>query len=131
MITELLKMSACEVVDALKRGEITSSDILSDLENRHLEIDPVVNALPTTCFDRAFKQAMNLEEQLAKKTSKKNQTLHGLPIPIKDSYRVEGVRTTFGSKAYEHYKPEASDVIVDIIEKAGGIVFAKIKYSRV
>ena len=125
MITELLKMSACEVVDALKRGEITSSDILSDLENRHLEIDPVVNALPTTCFDRAFKQAMNLEQQLAKKTSKKNQTLHGLPIPIKDSYRVEGVRTTFGSKAYEHYKPEASDVIVDIIEKAGGIVFAK------
>ena len=48
MITELLKMSACEVVDELKRGEITSSDILSDLENRHLEIDPVVNALPTT-----------------------------------------------------------------------------------
>ena len=125
MITELLKMSACEVVDALKRGEITSSDILSDLENRHLEIDPVVNALPTTCFDRAFKQAMNSEEQLTKKTSKTNQTLHGLPIPIKDSYRVEGVRTTFGSKAYEHYKPEASDVIVDIIEKAGGIVFAK------
>ena len=60
MITELLKMSACEVVDALNRGEITSSDILSDIENRHLEIDPVVNALPTTCFDRAFKQAMNL-----------------------------------------------------------------------
>ena len=70
MITELLKMSACEVVDALQRGEITSSDILSDLKNRHLEIDPVVNALPTTCFERAFKQAMNLEEQLTKKTSK-------------------------------------------------------------
>ena len=103
--------------------------ILSDLKNRHLEIAPVVNALPTTCFDRAFKQAMNLEEQLTKKTSKTNQTLHGLPIPIKDSYRVEGVRTTFGSKAYEHYLPEASDVIVDIIEKAGGIVFAKSKLN--
>ena len=88
MITELLKMSACEVVDALKRGEITSSDILSDLENRHLEIDPVVNALPTTCFDRAFKQAMNLEEQLAKKTSKKSN-LTWATNSNKGSYRVE------------------------------------------
>ena len=32
MITELLKMSGCEVVDALKRGDIKSSDILSDLK---------------------------------------------------------------------------------------------------
>ena len=106
MITELLKMSACEVVDSLKRGDITSSDILSDLKNRHLEIDPVVNALPTTCFDRAFKQAMNPEEKLTKKKLKLNKTLHGLPIPIKDSYRVEGVRTTFGSKAFENYISE-------------------------
>ena len=109
MISELLKMSACEVVDALKRGDITSSDILVDLKNRHLEIDPVVNALPTTCFDRAFKQAMDSEARITKTTSKINKTLHGLPIPIKDSYRVEGVRTTFGSKAYAHYIPEASD----------------------
>ena len=37
MITELLKMSACEVVDALKRGEITSSDILlNNWKDKHL-----------------------------------------------------------------------------------------------
>ena len=53
------------------------------------------------------------------------EPLFGLPIPIKDTYRVSGVRTTYGSKAYENYIPDFSDITVSIIEQAGGIIFAK------
>ena len=49
----------------------------------------------------------------------------GLPIPIKDSYAVAGVRTTFGSLAYADHVPSRSDYLVEAIEAAGGIVFAK------
>ena len=125
MLTELLKLSACEVVDALKRRDIKPSEILIDLEYRHNYIDRLVNALPTTFFDRALNLAWDLENKSSKKFRNSRQPLNGLPVPVKDSYRVAGVRTTFGSKVYEFYVPETSDIIVKTIEDSGGIIFAK------
>ena len=125
MITELLKMSACSLVDALKKREVKQSEILKDLENRHQEVDGILNALPTTCFERAFEAASKLEDIKGIKFLDTFRPLFGLPIPIKDSYRVAGVRTTYGSKAYANYIPDSSDISVSTIEKSGGIVFAK------
>ena len=125
MITELLKMSACSLVDVLKNRDVKQSEILKDLENRHQEVDGFVNALPTTCFEKAFDRAAKFEKMEGKKFLDTCRPLFGLPIPIKDSYNVAGVRTTYGSKAYENYIPDSSDITVDTIEKSGGIVFAK------
>tara|TARA_B100001057_G_scaffold113539_1_gene111837 strand:+ start:1397 stop:2830 length:1434 start_codon:yes stop_codon:yes gene_type:complete len=125
MITEILKMSACSLVDALKNRQVFQSEILQDLKIRHQQIDGVLNALPTTCFERAFSAATKIENLSEKQFYDTCRPLFGLPIPIKDSYSVSGVRTTYGSKAYENYIPDSSDIIVNTIEKAGGIVFAK------
>ena len=125
MITEILKMSACSLVDALENREVLQSEILKDLKIRHEKIDGVVNALPTTCFERAFNAATKIENMNKKQLSDTCRPLFGLPIPIKDSYCVADVRTTYGSKAFENYIPDFSDITVNIIEKAGGIVFAK------
>jgi amidase len=51
--------------------------------------------------------------------------LAGLPIPIKDAYAVEGVRTTHASLAFADHVPSHSDYLVDAIEEAGGVVFAR------
>ena len=86
------------------------SEILKDLENRHQEVDGFVNALPTTCFEKAFDRAARFEKMEGKKFLDTCRPLFGLPIPIKDSYNVAGVRTTYGSKAYENYIPDSSDI---------------------
>ena len=67
MITELLKMSACSLVDALKNRDVKQSEILRDLENRHRGVDGLLNALPTTCFEKAFERASRLEKMEGKK----------------------------------------------------------------
>src|SRR5674536_131671 len=44
--------------------------------------------------------------------------LEGVPITIKDLIPVKGVRTTFGSKLFEDYVPEADAVLVERIKEA-------------
>jgi hypothetical protein len=50
--------------------------------------------------------------------------LAGMPIPIKDLKNVAGVRSTQGSPIFKDHIPEKSDVLVEHLEAAGGIVYA-------
>ncbi len=52
-MTDLIARTATEIVEALKRGEITPLDCLDALEKRIEAVDGTVNALPVRCFDRA------------------------------------------------------------------------------
>ena len=79
-------------------------------------IDPIVNALPIRCFERATKQAY---------TADPNSLLAGLPIAVKDYNDIGGVRTTYGSPIYTDYVPKTSDATVSRLEENGAIPIAK------
>ncbi len=113
-------MAATRVVERLKAGEVSALELLDALESRIQAVDPVVNALPVLCFDRARDQARQLQ-----KTGRSNSVLAGLPVAIKDLNEVSGVRTTFGSLVYKDHVPACSDLLVEHIEQAGGLVYAK------
>lgn len=119
--SELVKQSACAVVDLLKSEEVTPLDLLEALEARISEVDRQVNALPTLCFDRARANAKKLMEKPAADRGR----LAGLPVPIKDLTEVAGVRTTYGSPIFANYVPEQSDILVENLEREGGVVYAK------
>src|SRR6202042_1734406 len=51
--------------------------------------------------------------------------LAGLPIPIKDLTNVAGVKTTQGSPIYKDTIPAHSDIVVELLESNGGVVYAK------
>lgn len=115
------KLSAHEVVDALRNDEVTPSRLLEQLEDRIAAVDAQVNALPTRCFNRAKLAAVELE----RKPPEARGILAGLPIAIKDSVPVSGVRTTYGSKVFKDCIPDHSDILVETLEQQGAIVFAK------
>jgi amidase len=119
--TSLTRLSACEVVDLLRRREITPVDCLDALEARIAATEPHVNALPTLCLDRARDHALALKDRPAEERG----VLQGLPVPIKDLTDVAGVRTTYGSPIFAGHVPERSDIMVERIEAEGGIVYAK------
>lgn len=121
MPDEHWNLSACEAVDQLKDGALKPAELLTALAERTAAVNPTINALPTLCFDRAHAVCREIE------TSGKAFTapLHGLPVPIKDSYEVEGVRTTWGSLAFKDHVAQRSDYAVQSIENAGGVVYAK------
>lgn len=118
---ELLQATACDIVDRLRRNDISTHDLLDALEARIGEVDGKVNALPTLCFDRARAHA----DALAKKPGDQRSLLAGLPIPIKDLTEVEGVLTTQGSPIFRDTIPAQSDVLVRHLETNGAVVYAK------
>lgn len=117
----LIGKDARSVVASLGRGEITPHDLLDALEARIAEVDPLVNALPTLCFDRARAAA----DRLMARPVAERGLLAGLPVPIKDLTDVGGVRTTYGSAAFSGHVPQSSNLLVERLEESGGIVYAK------
>ncbi|ANY77383.1 amidase [Microvirga ossetica] len=118
---DLIKLTACAVVDLLRRGEVTPFDCLDALEARLAAVDSAVNALPILCFERAREQA----RRLMQRPPNERGLLAGLPVPIKDLTDVAGVRTTYGSPIFADFVPEASDILVNTIEAEGGLIYAK------
>ena len=117
MTNELIKLSAREVHRLLRDKDISPLQLLDALEERIAEVDQAVNAVPTLCFDRARERARSRDFSTL--------PLAGIPVAIKDLIAVAGVRTTWGSMAYRDHVPETSDLLVERIEAAGGIVYAK------
>jgi amidase len=118
---ELLQATACDIVDRLRRHDISPHDLLDALEARIGEVDGQINALPTLCFDRARKHA----DLLSSKPTNERGVLAGLPVPIKDLTEVEGVLTTQGSPIFRNHISTRSDIVVDRLEASGAVIYAK------
>jgi amidase len=118
---ELIKATACAVVDKLNAGQVSPLDLLDVLEKRIAEVDGAINALPTLCFDRARKNA----KELMKKPAGERGVLAGLPVPIKDLTNVAGVLTTQGSPIFKDTVPAQSDIMVERLESNGAVIYAK------
>lgn len=116
---ELWKMSATEVVRALRQGDLEPKDAIEAAISRIEAVDGDVNALPIHCFERAFDQA--------KKISPSDDPRHlaGLPIGVKDYNDVGGVQTTYGSPIYAENVPATSDATIAMLEERGAIPIAK------
>ena len=118
---EVVRETACAIVDKLNSGEVTPLDLLDVLEQRIGEVDGKVNALPTLCFDRARIHAKGL----MKKPLGDRGLLAGLPVPIKDLVHVEGVKNTQGSPIFKDAISAHSDIVVEHLEACGAVIYAK------
>lgn len=117
---ELCQMEAHQVVALLRKGDLSPDELIDASQARLEQVEPLVNAVPVTCWDRARTKA----ETLSGPTDHPGW-LAGLPIGIKDLTPVEGVRSTFGTKALSDNIPKASDPIVTRLETRGGLVIGK------
>jgi len=118
---ELITKNATDVVELLRREEVTPLDLLDTLEQRISDVDGTVNALPTVCLDRARMKA----SALMQKPLAERGVLCGMPVAIKDLEPVEGVLSTWGSPIYADFVPSGSDCLVEMVEANGGVIYAK------
>jgi len=118
MTDELFRLSAVDAVARLRAGDLTPLDLIDAVEQRAAQVNPAVNALVTSCFDRARDHARRVMMQPAAQRG----MLAGLPIAIKDLNDVAGVRTTYGSPIFADNVPEVSDIMVQALEGHGGVV---------
>src|SRR5260221_5992645 len=100
-MTELWRLSAREVGARLRKRELKPSELIDVALARIAAVGAPVNALPTLCAERARATA----QRLPTAASDDPGWLAGLPIAIKDTADVAGVRTTYGSPIYAAHVP--------------------------
>ncbi|MDB5811048.1 MAG: amidase [Betaproteobacteria bacterium] len=121
--TALLTESSVELRRRIGSKEISPVELLEACIERIAEINPAVNAVTATCYERARKEA-----KAAEKAAQKGEPLgllHGLPTGIKDLEETGGLLTTFGSQLYRDYVPAQDSAMVARVRAAGAIVVCK------
>lgn len=121
---ELIALSACEVADALQRGELRPLDLVEASIARIEATDGAVNALPVRCYDRARAQARAIE------SAPQRTLLGGIPIVVKDNNDVGGVGTSGGTPIFRDRVPAVSDRTIAHLEVNGAIPIAKANLSE-
>ena len=102
-MSEICWMSAVELLSAYKRKKLSPVEVVKALLSRIDDINPKINAFVTRTNEMALSAAKESETAFQKG---KTRPLEGVPIPIKDNVFTKGIRTTFGSKLYEHFVPD-------------------------
>ena len=120
---EAYHLSVAEAADRIRRGELSSVDLLKSLLGRIDVLEPTLEAWVTVDRDGALKAAEQRDEELAQ--GKTRGPLHGIPIGIKDIIYTAGIRTTAGSKLYADFVPTYDATPVARLKEAGGIILGK------
>jgi amidase len=116
-------MTACEARRLIGEKRLSPVELLEACIQRIEAWNPLVNAIVTTCYDRARSEAKAAEQAVMR--GDPLPPLHGLPVGIKDLNDTAGVRTTYGSLLYRDHVPERDELVVAAIRRAGGIVVGK------
>ena len=114
-MNDLIKLSASEIVELRRRGEISATELVEASINRIEQVDDVVNAMPIRCFDRAIDVAKKHDLS----STDNPRSLQGLPIAIKDYNDLGGVLTTYGSPIFSDNVAAESDITVARLEHNG------------
>ncbi|QGZ64628.1 amidase [Paraburkholderia acidisoli] len=123
MSEALLELSAVEARRLIGAGELSPVELLDACLARIEAIEPSVNALAATAFERARAEAHRAQEAVAR--GETLGLLHGLPIGVKDLEETAGLLTTYGSPLYREHVPAADNAFVARLRAAGAIVAAK------
>ncbi len=122
---DLAFMPATELAHGIRRREISPVELVRVFLERIERLDPRIGSYVTVTADRALAAARAAEHALMIGDADRLGPLHGIPISVKDLIPIAGVRTTFGSPAFEHYVPEMDSPDVGRVFRAGAILLGK------
>lgn len=122
-MTELHWWSAGEIAAAIRRGEVSSAEVLDHLVERIHALDGPINAVVRFDLDRARRAAAEADAAVAR--GDHVGPLHGVPMTVKDSFETEGCVTTSGAPELADHVPAHDAWPVARLRAAGAIPFAK------
>ncbi|GCD91972.1 amidase [Nocardioides sp. LS1] len=115
-MADLHDLTALEQGDLVRRREVSSAELTEHYLERADRLDSV-GAFVTLTPDLARVRALSLGTGTS--------PLYGVPTAIKDLNMTAGVRTTFGSAAFDDFVPDVSDGVTLSIEAAGMVSIGK------
>ncbi|WP_085991470.1 amidase [Oceanobacillus senegalensis] len=119
--TAIIDLDATMTAEAIKKGNITSTEVVQSYIERIKSINPSINAL----VENRFKEALLESNEVDKNLGEKNGPLVGVPISIKEAFHVKGMKTTGGLEHRQDLISRQDSFIVKRLKKAGAIIIGK------
>ena len=119
----LVTLSAVELRRMIGARQVSPVELLEACIARIDAVNPYVNAVTATAYERARAEAREAEQAVMRGDTL--GLLHGLPLGVKDLEPTEGLLTTFGSAIYRGHVPSEDIELVARLRRAGAIVTAK------
>lgn len=123
MSSKLVQLTAVELRDKIANRDLSPLEVLEAFIERIENLNPAINAITATCFERARAEAKAAEA--AVRDGAELGPLHGLPFAVKDLENTKDVLTTYGSPLFKDFVPSEDSVAVARLRKAGAIMVGK------
>ena len=120
---EFCEMTAAEIGQKIKTGEMTAVDAVKAALAEIKKQDEVLNSFVTVDEEGALKRAKEVQKHID--NGELTGPLAGVPIAVKDNMCTKGLKTTCSSKILYNFEPTYSAEAVLNLEKAGMIVIGK------
>src|SRR6266567_4527302 len=119
-MADLTFLSAIQIAEQIRNRKVSPVDVIEAHLDRIEKLNPSINAFVQVDRERALSQARDAEA-----AAMQNQTLglmHGVPISIKSSIDVMGMRCEAGTKLRAGYVASADAPLVTRLRNAGAII---------
>ena len=117
-----LKLSAVEMVQSLKKGEITSEELVKSYIEQIKKKEKEVEAWEFFDQELVLAQAKKLDKL---HQSGKHGDLHGIPVGIKDIFDTENMPTIDGTEIHKKNPSWNDCTVVSKLKQAGAIIMGK------
>jgi len=112
--------TALDAAEAIRQRRISSLELTTLVLQRIDRYNPTLNAIVNLLRDEALAAARAADEALARGAAR--GPFHGVPITLKESFEIRGVRATIGlAELRNHVAAEDSDAVVRL-RSAGAVV---------
>ena len=116
-------ISATQAVDKIRKGEITSEELVQDCLDKIEQIDGETEAWAYLNPDYALEQARRLD--IIRQAGDPMGPLHGIPVGIKDIIDTAHVPTEFGTPIHSGRIPFRDAWVVSRLRQAGAVIMGK------
>jgi amidase len=120
---EICFAPASQLLRLLQARKLSAAELVGAYLDRIGRVNPLINAVVTLVEERAMIEARQSDQRRARAAA--IGPLEGLPITVKDSIATAGVRSTSGTKHFEHHVPAQDATVVARLRAAGAIVIGK------
>ncbi|WP_114638955.1 amidase [Polynucleobacter necessarius] len=122
-MSEIFYQSATSLAHVIKTKKLSVLEVMDAHIDRIEKYNSAINAIVTADLEAARQHAKDADKLLA--ADNPIGPLFGLPVVHKDNVSTKGMRTTFGSLAYENNIPNQDSLIVKRQRDAGAITLGK------
>lgn len=119
----LNELSAVQAGDKIRKGEITSEELVRACLDRIDRVDGEVEAWTHLKPNHALEQARMLDDH--RQAGGALGALHGIPVGIKDIFDTESMPTENGTVLDSGRQPRQDCRVVSLLKEAGAVIMGK------